>query len=116
MAMNTGTLTAAAIRNGKPGKLFDGGGLFLLTKETGAKLWRMKYRHGGKERLLSFGAFPEVTLAEARARRYEASASIRDGADPAAIRRARKTAIKLGNAENFKAIAREWLDKQRAFD
>lgn len=113
MAVNTGKLTVAAIRNSSPGKLFDGGGLFLLTKESGARLWRMKYRHGGKERLLAFGAYPEVTLAEARARRDEARVRLRDGSDPAAIKRAQKAAAKLGNAETFGAVAREWLAKQR---
>ena len=66
MAADTGKLTAAAIKAAQPGKVADGGGLFLLTKDNGAKLWRMKYRHAGKERLLSFGQYPEVSLAEAR--------------------------------------------------
>src|SRR4249919_2582015 len=85
MAANTGNLTVAALKASKPGKLFDGGGLFLLTKDSGARYWQMKYRHGGKERLLSFGVFPEVSLAEARRRRDEARAAIRDGHDPATI-------------------------------
>src|SRR4249919_689238 len=113
MAANTGNLTVAALKASKPGKLFDGGGLFLLTKDSGARLWRMKYRHGGKERLLSFGVFPEVSLAEARRRRDEARAAIRDGHDPATIKRARKVAAKLAAADSFQAIAAEWLDKQR---
>ena len=58
MAADTGKLTAVAIKAAKPGKLADGGGLFLLTKDNGAKLWRMKYRHDGRERLLSFGQYP----------------------------------------------------------
>lgn len=113
MATGAGKLTAAAIKAAKPGKLADGGGLFLLTKDTGAKLWRMKYRHDGRERLLSFGLFPEVSLAEARRRRDEARAVIRDGGDPAADRRAKRAADKLAAADSFKAVAAEWLDKQR---
>ncbi len=58
MAANTSKLTAAAIKAARPGKLFDGGGMFLLVKESGARYWQMKYRHGGKERLLSFGVYP----------------------------------------------------------
>jgi integrase len=110
---HTGKLTAIAIKNAKPGKLFDGGGLFLLVKPTGSQLWRMKYRHAGKERLLSFGAFPEVTLAEARARRDEARSVLRDGNDPAAIKRAKKATDKLGAAETFQAVASEWLKRQK---
>ena len=113
MATGAGKLTAAAIKAAKPGKLADGGGLFLLTKDTGAKLWRMKYRHDGRERLLSFGQYPEVSLAEARRRRDEARAVIRDGGDPAADKRAKRAADKLAAADSFKAVAAEWLDKQR---
>lgn len=113
MATGAGKLTAAAIKAAKPGKLADGGGLFLLTKDNGAKLWRMKYRHDGRERLLSFGLFPEVSLAEARRRRDEARAVIRDGGDPAADKRAKRAADKLAAADSFKAVAAEWLDKQR---
>lgn len=116
MASHTGKLTAAAIKasEGKPGKLADGGGLFLLTKEGGSRLWRMKYRVGGKEKLLSFGAYPEVTLAEARKRRDEARAVIRDGGDPAAKKRAQKVAAKVGAENSFSAVAAEWLAKQKA--
>jgi hypothetical protein len=56
----------------KPQKLFDGGGLFLLVTPTGGKLWNFKYRFEGKEKKLSFGAYPDVALAEARQRREEA--------------------------------------------
>lgn len=116
MAAHAGRLTAAAIKasEGKSGKLADGGGLYLLTKDSGARLWRMKYRFAGKERLLSFGAYPEVTLAEARKRRDEARAILRDGGDPGAIKRAKKLAAKAGAANSFAAIAAEWLAKQKA--
>lgn len=115
MAANTGKLTAAAIKasESKPGKLADGGGLYLLTKESGARLWRMKYRNAGKEQTLSFGAYPEVSLAEARRKRDAARAAIRDGADPAAAKRAEKLAAKVAADNSFEAIAREWLAKQK---
>ena len=61
-----------ASRRSKDYKLGDGGGLYLLVRPTGSRLWRMKYRFDGKEKLLSFGRYPEVTLAEARLRRAEA--------------------------------------------
>jgi integrase len=113
MATNTGKLTAAAIKAAKSGKLFDGGGLFLLSKDNGSRLWRMKYRHAGREKLLSFGAWPEVSLAEARRRRDEARVVIRDGVDPATVKRARKLADKVAAANSFEAIAREWLAGQK---
>ena len=75
-------LTNPACKNAKPQdkayKLSDEKGLFLLIHTNGSKYWRMKYRHAGKERLLSFGAYPEVSLAEARRRRDTARAAIRD--------------------------------------
>jgi integrase len=113
MAANTGKLTAIAIKNAKPGKHFDGGGLYLDVRATGSSYWRMKYRHGGKERLLAFGVFPEVALPEARARRDEARLLLRDGTDPGSAKRAHKAAAKQGAAESFGIIADEWLAKQK---
>ncbi|TCO40440.1 tyrosine-type recombinase/integrase [Dokdonella fugitiva] len=108
-----GKLTALAIKSAAPGKLFDGGGLFLLVRQSGSRLWRMKYRFAGKELLLSFGAYPEVSLAEARQRRDEARALLREGVDPSQARRARKVAARVGAAESFRAIADEWLARQK---
>ena len=63
-------LTDTAIKNAKPSakplKLFDGGGLFLLVTPNGGRWWRLKYRFGGKEKLLSLGTYPEVSLKDAR--------------------------------------------------
>lgn len=115
MASNTGKLTATKLRTKtpKPGKQADGGGLFLLTKENGTQLWRMKYRFAGKEQLLSFGQFPEVSLAEARRRRDDARTQLRDGQDPGAIKRAAKLSAKLAGENSFEAIARRWLAQQK---
>lgn len=60
----------------KPYKLADGGGLYLLIKPNGGKYWRLKYRVAGKEKLLALGVYPEVTLADARAKREEAKRGI----------------------------------------
>ena len=103
-------LTAKGIAAAQPGerarKLFDGGGLYLEITPQGAKLWRIKYRIGGKERRISFGAFPEVSLKEARERLAEARQLLRDGIDPSAHRQAqRQTAA---GAHTFEAVAREW--------
>ncbi|MGA1810607.1 Arm DNA-binding domain-containing protein [Sphingobium sp. WW5] len=70
-----------ASRRSKDYKLGDGGGLYLLVRPTGSRLWRMKYRFDGKEKLLSFGRYPEVTLAEARLRRAEAKLALARGDD-----------------------------------
>ena len=71
------SLTDTAIRNVKPTekacKLFDGGGLYLLVKPNGARLWRMKYRVDGREKLISFGQYPDVPLKSARERRDDCS-------------------------------------------
>ena len=70
-ARNPMALTDVAIRNAKPGakaiKLADGGGMFLLVTPAGGKLWRLKYRIDGREKLLAIGAYPEIGLGEARA-------------------------------------------------
>ncbi|MUV14590.1 tyrosine-type recombinase/integrase [Noviluteimonas gilva] len=113
MAANTNKLTAIAIKNAKPGKHFDGGGLFLDVRKNGSKYWRMKYRNGSSEQLLSFGVYPEVGLPEARARRDEARLLKRNGTDPATEKRARKVVVKHAAAEGFGVIAAEWLAKQK---
>ncbi|MDR2011981.1 MAG: Arm DNA-binding domain-containing protein [Rhodanobacter sp.] len=86
------SVTFIARAKDKPYKLADGHGLYLEVMPTGAKLWRLKFRHAGKENRLSFGAFPEVSLKEARERRAEARALLLRGVDPAAQRKAEKRA------------------------
>lgn len=113
MASDTGKLTALGIKAAGQGKHFDGGGLFLHVTPAG-RYWRMKYRHAGRERLLSFGVHPEVSLAEARKRRDAARDLLRDGRDPSAERKANKARATLSAANTFGAIAAEWLEMQRA--
>ncbi len=108
-------LTDILIRNAKPcdkpQKLFDGGGLFLYVTPSGGKLWRLKYRFGGKEKLLALGAYPAVSLRGARERRDDARRQLAKNEDPSANRKADKAA-KLAQATNsFEAIAREWFAK-----
>lgn len=103
-------LTDTAVRNAKPKdkpcKLPDGKGLYLLIAPTGGKLWRLKYRFAGKEKLLSFGGYPDVSLAQARERRDEARRLLANGIDPSAFRKGEALA-----QETFEAIAREWFEK-----
>ena len=90
--------------------LFDGGGLFLLVTPSGGKLWRLKYRFDGKEKLLSLGAYPEISLADARQRRDEARKQLAHGIDPGAVRKAQKQA-ETAETETFEVITREWHTK-----
>ena len=113
MATATGKLTAVAIKAAGVGKLADGGGLFLDVRANGSRYWRMKYRHAGKEKLLAFGVYPEVTLAEARRRRDAAREAIREGRDPSGERKAGKLRAVLSAETTFEAIGREWLETQR---
>jgi hypothetical protein len=106
-------ISDVTLRNAKPGakprKIAAGHGLYLEVMPTGSKLWRMKYRHNGKENRLSFGPFSEVGFKEARERCAEARALLRQGIDPAAKRNAEKRAGTEASANGFETIAREWL-------
>jgi integrase len=108
-------LTNTEIRNAKPSekpiKLFDGGGLFLLIAPAGGKWWRLKYRFGGKEKLLSFGTYPEVSLSEAREKRDQARKLLAADVDPGENRKAQKAAKTDSHANSFEVIAREWFGK-----
>lgn len=70
--------------------LFDDGGLFLLVKPDGRKRWRLKYRFGGKEKALSFGMFPDVSLNDARSRRDLAKELLAQVVEPSAVRKEEK--------------------------
>jgi len=94
-----------------PKKLFDGGGLYLRIDPKGSKLWRMAYRFDGKERTLSFGGYPGVSLKDARARRDEAKALLADAVDPGQQRKLEKLAKAVSNATTFKGLADEYIDK-----
>lgn len=94
----------------KPLKLFDGGGLFLLVTPTGGKLWQFKYRFEGKEKKLALGAYPNISLAEARQRRDQAKTLLANGADPGDTKKAQKAAG-VEETETFEVIAREWHAK-----
>ena len=109
-------LSDTAIRNAKPGtkpvKLADGGGMYLLLNPNGSKWWRLKYRVGGKEKLLSLGTYPETGLKEARAKRDDARRLLAAGVDPGIHRKATKAAGIERAVNSFEAIAREWHSKQ----
>lgn len=98
---------------GKPVRLFDGGGLYLEISSSGGKLWRMKYRHSGKEKRQALGAYPAVPLEEARRRRDAARAQLANGIDPGEVRKAEKQAGRELAANTFESVACEWFAKER---
>lgn len=110
-------LTDVAIRNAKPGekaiKLADGGGMFLLVTPAGGKLWRLKYRIDGREKLLAIGAYPEIGLGEARRRREEARELIALGKDPSREKQRDKVRARVQAADTFAAICEEYCEKRR---
>ena len=111
-------LTDTAVRQAKPGakatKLHDGRGLFLLVRPEGSKWWRFRYSLGGKEKMLSLGVYPDVSLKDARDRRDEARKLLANGIDPSDIRKAQKSARAERVANSFETVAREWHDKHKS--
>ena len=110
-------LSDIAIRNAKPTskptKIADGGGLFLYVTPAGGKLWRLKYRMDGREKLLAIGSYPEIGLSDARKRRDEARTLIAEGKDPSREKQKAKARSRLESADTFAAIAKEYCDKRR---
>jgi hypothetical protein len=93
---------------GKPYKLSDGEGLYLLVNPDGAKYWWLDYRFDGRRKTLAFGKYPDISLGEARKRRQEGRAMINHGVDPGEDRKAKKAARKEAVANTFEKVAREW--------
>ena len=100
MALKELEVRYASKRN-KDYKLADAEGLYVLVRPNGSKLWRLKYRFSGKEKLLSLGAYPGVSLADARLRRAEAKVALGQGRDPGA----RDTPVR---GTTFEDAARAW--------
>jgi len=88
----------------------DSGGLYLEVFSNGSKLWRWKFRVGGKEKRLALGAYPTVSLKDARAKRDEEKAKLLGGMDPALERKRGKVAAKISAANTFAAVAREYIE------
>ena len=112
------SLTDTEIRKTKPAakayRLPDTKGLFLFVTPTGGKLWRYKYRHGGLQKLMAIGKYPDVPLALARERHAEARRLLATGIDPMEKRKAAKTAEKAAAENSFRTIAGLWFEHWRA--
>lgn len=104
-------LSDVKVRSAKPEakayKLTDGEGMVLLVHPNGSKYWRLRYRFGGKEKMLALGKYPEVSLADARARRDEARKLLANGVDPSENKKAGKVEQEQ-EAITFEVVAREW--------
>jgi integrase len=108
MALSDAKLRTQKSRD-KSYKITDEKGLFLLVTPAGGKLWRFKYRILGKEKLLSLGAYPDVSLAEAREARDEARKVVAAGQDPSELRKAVREGRAVKAANSFEVVARSWL-------
>lgn len=111
-------LTDLKIKQAKPKeksyKIADERGLYIEISPAGGKWWRLKYRIDGKEKRLSLGVYPDVSLATARERRDDARKLIANGIDPSSHRKATKLARVESKANSFEVVAREWFDKWKA--
>src|SRR6185437_3564515 len=113
MALTDTAIRTAKPRN-KPYKMADEKGMFLYVTPTGGKLWRLKYRFDGKEKLFSLGTYPDISLKEARTGRDEARKLHAGKIDPSENRKVQKRARVAQTANSFEVIAREWFSKYRA--
>ncbi|HYM85180.1 MAG TPA: integrase arm-type DNA-binding domain-containing protein [Pseudoxanthomonas sp.] len=111
-------LTDTAIRKAKSAlktqRLFDGGGLYLEVAPAGGKWWRLKYRHGGKEKRLSLGTYPDTGLADARGKRDDARKLLAAGIDPGVHRKIERAAGEERSANSFEVVGREWFAKEKS--
>ena len=108
-------LTDNQIKNARPRdkayRLADGAGLHLEVSPAGGKLWRLRYRFGGKEKVLALGKYPNVRGPDARKRAAESRQAIDEGIDPAAERKAAKERTRVAGDGSFEAVARTWIAK-----
>lgn len=111
-AAKSSGLTDTKVKTLKPEakayKAADGGGLYLLVNPSGSKLWRLKYRINGVEKVLAIGAYPDISIKLAREQRDAARRLIAQGLDPMAQRKAEKVADRIAKDNSFESIARVW--------
>lgn len=109
----TKAMQALAKETGKPQKMADGAGLYLLFTPAGARSWRGKYRIAGKEKKAVYGLYPDTSLAQARERHQQARKLLADGVDPAEQKKADRRAAKMAAANSFEAVARAWMQERK---
>ena len=104
----TDTFIRHVTANGKVQKHSDGGGLLLYVTPTGKKSWRLAYRFAGRQKLISLGPYPSVSLREAREKREDAKKLLREHIDPSEARRQAREAAAEAARNSFEDVAREW--------
>ena len=109
MALTTTALKAAKPR-AKDYKLYDEKGLFVIVRKSGTKTFHQKYRYLGKERKLSFGSYPDISLSQAREKRDEARSLITQGIDPSRHKKLAKLAAIESENSRFDTVAAEWFE------
>lgn len=109
----TDTAIRAAKPSNKPVRMFDGGGLYLEISPAGGKLWRLKYRFGGKEKRLALGVYPDVGLKDAREGRDKARKLLANDVDPSENRKVQRAATVERASNSFESVAREWYAKNK---
>jgi integrase len=98
----------------KPKKLTDGGGLHLYITPAGGKHWRYRYEIEGREKLLTIGPYPAVSLTDARAARDDAKTAQRNGRDPSVAKRLERAKVAEDDSATFKALAELWHTKNKS--
>ncbi len=110
MAIIIKPLTDTQVKNAKPEakdyKLSDGGGMYIIVKTTGSKWWRFNYRFNSKQKTISLGVYPEVSLLEARELREEYKKLLKDDIDPSQA----KASSQKQKTLTFKEVANQWLE------
>ena len=108
-------LTALEVRSFKgrerPYKVSDSGGLYLFVQPSGQRYWRLAYRWGGKQQTMALGVYPDVSLADARAKRDSVRKILADGRNPVSVAREEELAGKLAEQITFQVVAEEWFSK-----
>jgi len=99
------------LEDGRLHKLSDGGGLQLWVQPNGSRLWRLAYRHAGKQKLLALGAYPDVSLADVRLLREQTKKTLAAGIDPSEVRKQAKAAARIPG-ETFEDLARAYVEKR----
>jgi hypothetical protein len=110
----TDTVCRTSKSREKPYKVSDGGGLYLLVETNGSKLWRHAFRFDGKQKLIALGAYPVVSLADARAGRDANKSLLAKGIDPSVQRKIDRGAARIARSNTFKIVADELLEKFKA--
>jgi integrase len=111
--INDAAVRAAKPTPGKTTRLYDTAGLYLDISPTGSKAWRLKYRYNGRENRISLGAYPLVSLKEARQARDDARRQLLQGIDPSAERKARRQQAQIDATNSFQQQALEWFERQK---